>query len=178
MYFSIFGVLIIKKNCDMKTNQCIIIMTFLVAAVVPNVFAQSKKEMREQKEQAVKERIVSENYKISVNTAFPRRGRNVQLTSPYSVEIRNDSVLSYLPFYGRAYSVPYGGGNGLIFQAPLTEYIMEMNKKGTAKIKFTTRTPEDKFTFNISIYSNGSAHVHVNMQNRESISFSGEVEAE
>lgn len=162
----------------MKTNQCIIITMFLTMATVPNVFAQTKRELKEQKEQAVKEKIVSENYKISVNTAYPRRGRNIQLTSTYSVEIRKDSVMSYLPFYGRAYSIPYGGGDGLIFKAPLAEYEMEMNKKGTAKVKFTARTPEDKFTFNISVFSNGSASINVNMQNRESISFSGEVEEE
>ena len=102
--------------------------------------------------------------------------RTVHLSSPYSVEIRNDSVISYLPFYGRAYSIPDGGGEGLIFQAPLDEYEMEMNKKGTAKVKFTARSPEDKFTFNLTIYSNGSASINVNMQNRESISFSGEME--
>lgn len=162
----------------MKTNQCIIITMFLTMTFVPNVFAQTKRELKEQKEQAVKEKIVSENYKISVNTAYPRRGRNIQLTSPYSVEIRNDSVMSYLPFYGRAYSIPYGGGDGLIFKAPLAEYKMEMNKKGTAKVTFTARTPEDKFTFNISVFSNGSTSISVNMQNRESISFSGEVEEE
>lgn len=160
----------------MKTNRCIFIACMLLATTaVPATFAQSKREL---KEQAIKEKILSENYKISVNTAYPRRGRNVQLTSPYSVEIRNDSVLSYLPFYGRAYTIPYGGGEGLIFSAPLQEYTMEMNKKGTAKVKFTARNPEDRFTFNISIFSNGSASINVNMQNRESISFSGQVKEE
>lgn len=163
----------------MKTNRCIFIVCMLLTiTAIPTVFAQSKKELREQKEQAVKDKILSENYKISVNTAYPRRGRNVQLTSPYSLEIRNDSVLSYLPFYGRAYTIPYGGGEGLIFSAPLQEYAMEMNKKGTAKVKFTARSPEDRFTFSVAIYSNGSASINVNMQNRESISFSGQVEVE
>lgn len=163
----------------MKTNRCIFIACVLLATTaIPAAFAQSKRELKEQKEQAVKEKILSENYKISVNTAYPRRGRNVQLTSPYSVEIRNDSVLSYLPFYGRAYTIPYGGGEGLIFSAPLKEYTMEMNKKGTAKVKFTARSPEDRFTFSISIFSNGSASINVNMQNRESISFSGQVDEE
>jgi len=37
------------------------------------------------------------------------------LTSPYSVEIRNDSIISHLPYYGRAYSIPYGGGDSSFF---------------------------------------------------------------
>ncbi|WP_455585968.1 DUF4251 domain-containing protein [Bacteroides sp.] len=160
----------------MKTNQCIIILMLLITGGVSSIYAQSKKEIKEQKEQAVKEQIVSENYKINVSTAYPRRGRTVHLSSLYSLEIRNDSVISYLPFYGRAYTIPYGGGEGLIFQAPLDEYNMEMNKKGTAKVEFTARSKEDRFTFNLTIYSNGSASINVNMQNWESISFSGEVE--
>ena len=151
----------------MKTNQrIIIILMFMMMAGLSDIYAQNKREIKEQREQAIKEQIIAD----------PRRGRTVHLSSPYSVEIRNDSVISYLPFYGRAYSIPYGGGEGLIFQAPLDEYEMEMNKKGTAKVKFTARSPEDKFTFNLTIYSNGSASINVNMQNRESISFSGEME--
>lgn len=160
----------------MKTNKCIIILMLLAISGLSDVYAQSKKEIKEQREQAIKEQIVSENYKINVNTAYPRRGRTIHLSSPYSLEIRNDSVISYLPFYGRAYSIPYGGGEGLIFKAPLDEYNMEMNKKGTAKVKFIARSIEDRFTFNLVLYSNGSASINVNMQNRESISFSGEIE--
>ena len=160
----------------MKTNKCIIILVLLAISGMSGIYAQSKKEIKAQREQAVKEQIVSENYKINVNTAYPRRGRAIHLSSPYSLEIRNDSVISYLPFYGRAYSVPYGGGEGLIFRAPLDEYNMEMNKKGAAKVKFIARSVEDRFTFNLVLYSNGSASINVNMQNRESISFSGEIE--
>ena len=45
------------------------------------------------------------------------KGRSRALTSDYSIEIRNDSVFSYLPYFGVAYNVPYGGGKGLIFNA-------------------------------------------------------------
>ena len=160
----------------MKTNKRTIILMLLLIIGLSGVSAQSKKEQKEQREQAVKEQIVSEKYKISVSTAYPRRGKTVYLSSPYSLEIRNDSVISYLPFYGRAYSIPYGGGDGLIFKAPLDEYEMKMNKKGAVKIEFIARSPEDRFKFSLTIYPNGSTSINVNMQNRESISFSGEME--
>ena len=113
---------------------------------------------------------------LNVNRALPARGRSVTLTSPYSVEIRNDSVISYLPYYGRAYSIPYGGGEGLNFKAPLTDYKLEWDKKETAKIKFSARSEEDKFDFIIDVFSNGSSSIFVNMQNRQSISFQGELD--
>ena len=101
---------------------------------------------------------------------------SAQSKSLYSLEIRNDSVISYLPYYGRAYSIPYGGGNGLNFKAPLKEYNMKLDKKGNSVITFTARNPEDKFDFRVKVYSNGSTSIDVNMQNRQSISFQGELD--
>ena len=131
---------------------------------------------KEQKKEAVMKLIESENYKIDVNTAMPMRGRSIPLTSSYSLTIRNDSVISYLPYYGRAYSIPYGGGDGLNFKAILKEYNVEMDKKGNAVIKFVARNPEDRYEFRAKVFPNGSASIDVNMQNRQSISFQGELD--
>lgn len=157
----------------MKTKKKILVLLLVLIVQLPNLSAQSKKEKEEQKKAIVKELIVSENYKIDVTTAYPMRGRSIPLTSPYSLEIRNDSVISHLPYFGRAYSIPYGGGNGLIFKTLLKEYTMDMDKKGRARIKFKARNPEDQYEFNVTIYDNGSASIDVNMQNRQSINFMG-----
>lgn len=160
----------------MKTNKCIILLMLLIIGTgVCPLQAQNRKEKKEQKEQAVKELIESENYRIDVSTAYPRRGHMIPLTSVYSVIVRNDSVFSQLPYFGRAYSIPYGGGQGLMFKAPIDKYNMVMGKRGAAKINFTARNSEDQFKFRITIYSNGSSSIDVNMQNRESISFSGDL---
>ncbi len=96
-------------------------MLLLVMLVgLPTLFgSKPKKEKKEQKKEVVKELIVSENYKIDVNTAMPMRGRFYSIDQFILTEIRNDSVISYLPYYGRAYSIPYGGGMGLNFKALL-----------------------------------------------------------
>lgn len=96
----------------MKTRKQILMLLLAMLAGIPTLSAQTKKEKKEQKKEAVRQLIVSEDYKIDVNTAMPMRGRSIPLTSQYSLQIRNDSVFSYLPYYGRAYSVPYGGGSG------------------------------------------------------------------
>lgn len=157
----------------MKTKKQILVLLLAMLVGTPPLLAQSKKEMKEQRKEAVNKEIVSENYKIDVNTAMPMRGRNVSLSSPYSLEIRNDSVISYLPYYGRAYSIPYDGGKGLDFEAPIKEYTMELDKKGAVRIKFSARSPEDYFTYNVRVFSNGSATIDVTMQNRQAISFMG-----
>lgn len=159
----------------MKTKKQILMLLLALLVGLPTLSAQTKKEKKEQKKEAVKKLIVSENYKIDVRTALPMRGRSIPLSSPYSLEIRNDSVISYLPYFGRAYSIPYGGGDGLNFRAPLKEYSMEMDKKGNAVIKFTARNPEDRYEYRAKVYSNGSASIDVNMTNRQSISFQGDL---
>ena len=80
----------------MKMKKQILMLLLALLVGLPTLSAQSKKEKKEQKKEAVKELIVSENYKIDVNTAMPMRGRSIPLTSLYSLEIRNDSVISYL----------------------------------------------------------------------------------
>lgn len=153
-----------------------VILLLLFAANALALSAQTSKEKKEQEKQELKEMIDSQDYKIDVRMAHPVGGRAVSLTSSYSLAIRNDSVFSNLPYYGRAYSIPYGGGDGLNFKVPLQDYSLDMDKKGTAKIKLVARNSEDRFTFNIRIFNDGSASINVNMQNRQSISYRGDVE--
>ena len=55
---------------------------------------------------------------------------------------------------------------------------MKMDKKGNAVIEFVARNPEDRYEFRAQVYTNGEASINVNMQNRQSISFQGELEME
>ncbi len=100
-------------------------------------------------------------------------GRTVNLTSPYGVELKGDSIYSHLPYYGRAYSIPYGGGDGLIFQEPVSNYTVKYDEKNKATITFTARSDEDRYDFRIEIFSNGSASLFVQPGNRQSINYQG-----
>ena len=75
-----------------------------------SLYSQSKKEREEQKAKEIKEMIENGRFTIEVDRALPMGGRTVHLTTPYSLEMRGDSAISYLPYFGRAYSLPYGGG--------------------------------------------------------------------
>lgn len=158
----------------MKATKLIICLLGLLLAVNLPINAQTKKQKQEETQKAIRELVEAQKIKVEVNMAYPMRGRSRFLTSSYSVEIRNDSVFSYLPYFGIAYSVPYGGGKGLIFDEKITNYKLTFDKKGTAKIQFKTRTDEDNFVYYLSIYSSGDADVYVTPTNRQSISFRGE----
>ena len=160
----------------MKANKLFILAVLLICGSMTPVIAQTKKEKKQQTEQAVREAIDAKRYKIDVNRVMPMRGGSKHLTSDYSLEIRNDSIYSYLPYFGVAYTIPYGGGKGLNFNAPLSEYTSEYSKKGNARITLKVRNEEDNYIYNITIYPNGTSNIQVTPTNRQSISFSGEMD--
>ncbi len=158
----------------MKAKRIFTCLLAIILGITLQLNAQSKKQKKEETQKAIRELIEAQKIKVEVDIAYPMRGPSKNLTSNYSVEIRNDSVFSYLPYFGIAYSVPYGGGKGLIFNEQVTDYKLTFDKKGTANIRFKTRTEEDNFTYTISIYTSGTASIYVTPTNRQSISFGGE----
>ena len=120
-----------------------------------SLFAQSKQERKER--------------------AVPMGGRSVNLTSPYSLEIHGDSILSYLPYFGRAYSAPYDGGESLTFKEVATEKEQTSEKKGSSEIKFRVKTKEDVYMFRVEVYPNGSVTINVTPVNKQAITFYGDV---
>jgi hypothetical protein len=158
----------------MKRVILLIVICLLSGTVTS--FAQdgkklSKKEIIAQK---IKEQLDHNTFKVMVQWAYPLAMAPIALNSNYSLEIKNDSVFSYLPYYGRAYSIPYGGGKALNFDAPISDYSLVYPKKSKAIIKFTTKTDEDIYSYTINIFMNGNTDIIVNSQNRQSINFQGD----
>lgn len=161
----------------MKTSKLILFGLICMIATVP-ASAQSRNEKKAQIERAVREAIDSQTYKINVDRMQPMRGGSRTLTTNYSLLVRNDSVYSYLPYFSVAYNVPYGGGKGLVFSEPITEYKAEELKKGKMQIDFKTRSEGDNYEYSLIIYPNGSTTIHVQASNRQSISYTGDMEVE
>ena len=152
----------------------------LFLSVVMSGCTASKQVTKEEKianEIKLRNAIEARSFIVEVNKAIPMSGSARTLTSTYSLTVNGDEVKSYLPYFGRAYSVPYGGGEGLIFESTITDYQITFNKKGMAEITFKTRTKEDLFTYRVQIFMNGSASVHVSSNNRQPISFNGKAVA-
>lgn len=126
----------------------------------------------------VKAALTARNYKIAVSRMYPRSGASKNVSYGYSVEVRNDSLFSYLPYFGRAYDVPYGGGKGLNFEAPIESYKETQLKNGQRQIEIGLKNDEDTYLYTIGVFDNGNSSIDVQMRRRESISYSGEMEFE
>ena len=85
----------------MKTNKLILLGLICLTVAMPTT-AQNRNEKKERTERAVKEAIAAKQYKINVDRMQPMRGGSRNLTTNYTLEIRNDSVFSYLPYFGVA----------------------------------------------------------------------------
>ena len=125
---------------------------------------------------AVKTALQERNYQIAVNRMYPSRGASKTVSSGYTVEVRNDSLISYLPYFGRAYDVPYGGGNGLNFSAPIRNYKESQTKSDLRHIEIDVKNDEDTYLYTLDIFDNGSTDINVRSRQREPISFSGQME--
>ena len=121
----------------MKTNKLILLGLICLTVAMPTT-AQNRNEKKARTERAVKEAIAAKQYKINVDRMQPMRGGSRNLTTNYTLEIRNDSVFSYLPYFGVAYNAPYGGGKSLNFNASITGYTTRALKKGKIQIDFKT----------------------------------------
>ncbi len=131
------------------------------------------KEERAAKEVEIREAIENRHFVVEVDRAIPMGGRSFPLTSPYSLTINGDEVKSYLPFFGRVYSVPYGGGDGLIFNSTITDFQSTFDKKGDVIVKFKTKSEDDRLQYMLHIHLNSYTSINVTSVNRQSISFIG-----
>lgn len=155
----------------MKTRHQLLIFGLLGFSLLS--ISATKVDKMDNSTQMLKSQLEAKNYRIDVDRALPVGMRDVTLTTIYSVKVVGDSIFSDLPYYGRAYSVPYGGGDGLRFNSPMTDYKQVDGRKGSTEITFKTRSKEDTHDFRITIYSDGTSNVTVNSINRQSISYRG-----
>ena len=161
----------------MKSMKCLFVSLLLCLGVAYSLSnARDRKSGDTDDETRIEKMINDTTYTINVSSALPMGGRTVMLNSYYSLEMAKDTVRSYLPYFGRAYSIPYGGGKGLVFDGTAENYVVKDGKKGGNEIEFTVRNEEDSYTYNLSIYPNGSAYISVRGNKRQPISYIGRID--
>lgn len=124
----------------------------------------------------VKQLIESRNFVFKAQTALPQGRSAVQLTSDYDVRFSGDTLVTYLPYFGRAYTpiLPHEGG--LQFTSGDFDYKVKDRKKGMTEI---TVEPEDYRNVRSMVFSiseNGYASLQVYSNNRQAISYQGYIQ--
>lgn len=119
----------------------------------------------------------SKNYIFIAQSASPVGGRFRQLTAEYDLRVLGDSVVSFLPYFGRAYSAPVDPTKGGIqFTSTDFEYEQTARNKGGWIINIKPRDVQDVRQLTLTVTQSGSASLQVISANRQGISFNGRIE--
>lgn len=145
--------------------------------------AQTKAEKKAAKQAEIKQIVEAQNFVFKATFALPMRGGTRPLTSDYDLIVGKDTIVSFLPYFGRAYVAPPPGTTDGGIKVNTTKFSYSSAKKGSGW-NITIKPKEknmadwrDVQTFNLSISHDGFGSLQVTSTNRDPISFNGYIEA-
>lgn len=152
-----------------------ILLLLSVVAISFFTYAQSKKDKDKMKEDDVRRMVNDHNFTFQAQYANPMGGGHRYITPDYDVRVTKDSVIAYLPYFGRAYfDVPYNPNDGGIkFTSTKFTYKVTEKKKGGWDIIIDPKDAKyiQRLTFYIS--TAGYGNLGFTISNRSPISFDG-----
>ena len=161
---------------SMTFKKYLMVLLTMMLVACSSLTPAEKAERRAKRAQAVEQALAARHYRVSVNMMYPRNGKAKTVSSDYGLEVKGDTLVSYLPYFGRAYNVPYGGGKGLNFTETFTEYHSKKLSNGATQVLIKVKNEEDVYDFILEIFDNGSTSIDMNSRERESINYSGNME--
>lgn len=168
----------------MKTLKNLILTALLFSAV----------QLNAQTDKATTAKILAaQTYVFVATTAYPQNsadisrimnkmpgsngGGTINLNgSAYDLTVTADSVVSYLPYYGRSYTPKIGStdDSGIKFKSKKFTYDVVKRKKGTTVITIKTKDiQQGNYQLILSVTESGYASLSVNNNNQQPITFNG-----
>lgn len=117
--------------------------------------------------------IAAQTFVFVPQYASPMGFRKRYLTGSYDISVQKDTVISYLPYFGRAYTAPLSPTDvDFDFTSTKFSYTITPNRKGwNVSIKPRDQSYLEELYF--TIYTNGSASLNVISINKSFISYDG-----
>jgi len=168
----------------MRTLKNLLLFTLLFSAA--NLKAQTDK--------ATTTRIIGEqNYLFVASTASPLNATDINAVmsrmpgftgnagainltgSSYDLTVTKDSVVAFLPYYGRSYTPKMGGidEGGIKFKSKKFSYEKVTRKKGGWMITITPKDVKDNYSLTLIVTEKGYASLSVTNNTQQPITFSG-----
>lgn len=159
----------------MKTTAMVILGTLFL--VFSGFHPDDRKEKRMQKEKEMYELIETGHFRFVASSAKSNLGNFNNLGANYNLVFDSLKLKAFLPYYGRAYTVPYGGSGGVNFDLTAEKIEKIWNKK---KKVFTIETEvsdsQDSYSIFLTAGLSGYADLKISFRNRQLISYYGIVE--
>ena len=103
--------------------------------------------------QQIKELVNSKTFVFKTTSVVPKNEKTRKLTNDFGIEVRNDSVFSYMPYFGNAYSRDYTSfkDSPMGFMQPYESYKRTKTKSGyDVDIRVTNEHDVIDLAFHIS----------------------------
>jgi Domain of unknown function (DUF4251) len=158
------------KNLKSIIKKAFLFLFFATSLTVANAQNEKQKE----KQQQVQQLVESKEYVFVAQSMSPTRGGMRQLNSSYDLHVSSDSVIAYLPYFGRAYSAPIDPEDGPIkFTSTKFTYQSVDRKKGGWDVYIKPGDSRHGEELMLTIFENGSASLRVTSNNRQPVTFNG-----
>lgn len=154
-----------------RVGMFLMITFFLVfSGFQPN----DRKERRMQKEKETFELIESGRFRFAASSAQSTLGNFNNLGANYDLVFDSLKLTAYLPYFGRAYSVPYGGSDGVKFEITAKKIAKVWNeKKRIYTISAEVADNKDSYLIYLTTGLNAYADLRITFRNRQQISYYG-----
>ena len=162
-----------RQNTVHRLLLVMMMTTLLMGCATTQERAQQRENTARQVAQAISERKL----KVEVHSMMTQRYGAHRVTPDFYLLLRGDTLDSYLPFFGRAYgAVPYSTpSQGLNFTSPIEKMRTTELKHDGVRMEMEVSSQEDRYRYQLDIYPNGSAYIYVRAQERDAVSFDGEL---
>ena len=165
----------------MKTKK-IILYSLLALFFLPCLSQEISRKARREKDKILKVNLIdslmnSKEFVYEATQVMPLGGAPIHLTGNSNfVKFHPDSIESYMPFFGRAYSIDYGGDGGIKFEGKPVKYTITKLKEGRGyEIDATVPVPRDIYQLRLIVSPDGSATLSINSNSRSAISYYGDI---
>lgn len=159
----------------MKRINILVLMTIFLG--LTGFQSDNRKEKKAKQQLEMSQLIQNGRFRFVARTANSELGNFNHLSSNYELVFDSLQVKAFLPYYGRAYSVPFGGSGGVKFELTAKSINRKWNEKKKLFILSTELADsQDSYSIFLTISLNGFADLNINFRNRSWISYYGTIE--
>ena len=116
----------------------------------------------------------SQRFEFVAESANPLKGRSIHLSPGYTFIVLPDSVVSDLPYYGRAFQASFDTRDaGIKFISTDFDYAVKPRKKNGWDISIKPKDVRHAPQIYLSVSTSGTGSLRISSVDRESISFTG-----
>lgn len=121
--------------------------------------------------------VEAKDFSFRAEQMMPSGGRTRILNETYLFKVSPQEIVSDLPYMGRAFSASVGASDGgMRFTSKDFTYQQTPGKKNSWNITINPKDQSDVRECQLTVYSNGSADLLINSNNRQQIRYNGYIQ--